>query len=297
MAEKEHKKDGEHGEEGGHGGGGGGHGAHGGGSHEEHEGAPEWLISFADNVALIMGFFVILLAMNMKEPTAGGIGGKQKNGGAPDNNTRMTDFVIAVREAFNPIDMSSDDPAEAPLRQRIREKQQAGASLQPNDPGANRIDQAIVPTELSSLGGNVNFDDDSEQMSAKGREQAEKIGRRIRGLNWMIEVRGHASPSETYRDVAKGINLSYRRAMAVAQGLVSQGVRWEQIRIVACGDNERNAKREYDRDADRLNQRVEVIVTNDQASDGPGAGSQGKTQRGGETPVPAAPAGGSTPEH
>ena len=59
----DHDEHGEHEE--GHGGGshGGGHAA---GGHEEgHEGAPEWLISFADNVALMMGFFVILLAMNM----------------------------------------------------------------------------------------------------------------------------------------------------------------------------------------------------------------------------------------
>ena len=99
MAEKEHKEGHEH-EGGSHGG--GGHGAHGGGgghAEGEHEGAPEWLISFADNVALMMGFFVILLAMNMKDPTAGGIGGKDKNGGAPDS--KSVDFVIAIRDAFS----------------------------------------------------------------------------------------------------------------------------------------------------------------------------------------------------
>ena len=42
--------------------------ATGGGHDEEHEGAPEWLISFADMVMLIMGFFVILFALNMSPP-------------------------------------------------------------------------------------------------------------------------------------------------------------------------------------------------------------------------------------
>src|SRR3954464_7316504 len=120
MSEEAHateKKEGgeSHGGGGGHGG--GGHGA-GGGHEEAHEGAPEWLISFADNVALMMGFFVILLAMNMKEPTAGGIGGKDKNGGAQES--RMADLVIGIREAFHrPIDLNSDDPGEAALRKRI----------------------------------------------------------------------------------------------------------------------------------------------------------------------------------
>src|SRR4051812_10507126 len=115
MADKDHHDD-KHSEEGHkpH----GGHGAHGagGGGHEEaHEGAPEWLISFADNVALMMGFFVILLAMNMKEPTSGGIGGKDKNGQPPINDA-LLDFQLAMRTAFNnPVSIDSTDASEQVL--------------------------------------------------------------------------------------------------------------------------------------------------------------------------------------
>ncbi|MCL4212087.1 MAG: hypothetical protein KJZ68_15650, partial [Phycisphaerales bacterium] len=60
-----HDQSGEHGKKHAHKRGGHGHG-HGGGGHEEgHEGAPEWLISFADMVMLMMGFFVILFALNV----------------------------------------------------------------------------------------------------------------------------------------------------------------------------------------------------------------------------------------
>src|SRR5512136_3011850 len=86
---------------------------HGGGGHgeEAHEGAPEWLISFADNVMLQMGFFVILLALAMKGSSAGGLAkeGKQRAGGGSPTPDQL-DFAIAVREAFNnPVDVNSTD--------------------------------------------------------------------------------------------------------------------------------------------------------------------------------------------
>ncbi len=261
MAENE--KHDEHSEDG-HGGGGHGGGGHGGGGHEEHEGAPEWLISFADNVALMMGFFVILLAMNMAKKTAGGIGGEAKMGGAP--NTDL-DFVIAIRQAFNPIDMDSDNPAEASLRKRILERAaEAERSRQPEEPGKGKESQAIRPTDLSSLGGTVPFDDNADSLSASARGVAEVIASKLIGQRFMIEVRGHSSPSETMRQAERGIALSHSRALAVARVLVAQGIRWDQIRIVACGDNERKVARSYD-EADKQNQRVDVIPTGDPAPD------------------------------
>lgn len=241
---------------------------HGGLPHEEHEGAPEWLISFADNVVLMMGFFVILLAMNMKEPTTGGIGGKEKMGGQPDS--RMLDLIIGIREAFNnPIRLDSTDPAEAVFRRRILEKRQGGMSLQPEEPGAGRESQTIIPTERSGLGGVVPFDDDADALSPHALERAEQIARKVRGQRWIIEVRGHASPSETLRDPERGMALGYRRALAVARVLAGQGVRWEHMRVISCGANERQAPREYERHADRINQRVEVVVTGEPVREAP----------------------------
>src|SRR5207253_495923 len=97
--EKEHKKHSSHG------------GSHGGGGHEEaHEGAPEWLISFADNVTLMMGFFVILLAVNMG-PKGNGPTENPKQGDSQIPQPDLLDAQIAIREAFNnPVNLNSMDP-------------------------------------------------------------------------------------------------------------------------------------------------------------------------------------------
>ena len=210
-----------------------------------------------------MGFFLILLAMNMAKRTAGGIGGEEKMGGAATD----MDFVVAIRQAFNPIDMDSTNPAEAALRKRIREKASEGErSRQPEDPGKGKESNAIRPTDLSTLGGTIDFDDDSTTLSSKGQKRVEEIARKLQGGRFIIEVRGHASPSETLRDVEKGVGLGFSRALAVARVLVAQGIHWEQLRISSSGDNERVVGRSYD-DSDRLNQRVNVVPTNEAAPD------------------------------
>lgn len=270
MAEHEKKHEEGESHEGSHGGGGHAGGAHGGGGHGEHEesGAPEWLISFADNVMLIMAFFVIMLAMNMKKDTTGGIGGEGKMGGPPTSD--MLDFVISMREGFNnPVDMRGTNAGEAALRDRIREKSRGSSdrSRQTEEPGKGKESAAIRETALSTLGGTIRFDDDSTALSTQQKQAAERIARNLQGQRYIIEVRGHASPSETHRQPQRGFSLSHARAVAVAEVLVSSGLKWEQIRIVACGDNERKAGREYDRDLDRQNQRVNVTPTSEPAPD------------------------------
>src|SRR5262245_29481834 len=132
MASAEHGEHSEHGKSGGgHGGGGHRHHHGGGGGHGdgEHEGAPEWLISFADNVMLMMGLFVIMLAMNMAKVTTGGIGGEDEMGGAP--SAEMADMILSIRQAFNnPVNINSTDPRDAALVKRLIERANRGKATE-----------------------------------------------------------------------------------------------------------------------------------------------------------------------
>lgn len=271
MAE-EHKHD-AHADEGhgkSHGGGhGGGHGGHGGGSHEEHEGAPEWLISFADNVALLMGFFVILMAMNIKEPTTGGIGGTEQNGGTPgvsSNDPRMLDMVISIRSAFNnPVRLDSTAPSDQQMIKRLKEKnaKPSGKANQDAPKGEKREVQSVRPSDYKKVGATVMFGDGSASISTDAIETIVDISARIRGKRSVVEVRGNASAAETFRNTARGYQLSHERAMAVAEVMASNGVMWEQMRIVSCGDGDRLIPLAYTAAEHQPNQRVEVVITDD----------------------------------
>lgn len=253
----------------GHGGGGhrgGGHGgAHGGGAHEEHEGAPEWLISFADNVALMMGFFVVLLAMNMKpvvEAAAAAVQGETSSDATKPQHQQndMLDFAIGVREAFNnPVD--ANNPRDALLARRMREKQAESDAKTQGQKGAQRDVKSIRPTDYYGMGGTVGFESGSAELSPSARAEVDDILKHRRGLRNIIEVRGHCSAAEAFDRPDSGMELSSQRAMAVARALSDSGIAWSQLRVIACADNDRLAQKTYDQLGHRANQRVEIIET------------------------------------
>lgn len=294
MSEHEHKEGEEHGHGsggGGHGHGGGGHG-HGGGAHEEHEGVPEWMVSFADNTALMMGLFVILLAMNMgpkADPTMGG--SPSQDEAFEGANARMLDWALGIREAFNnPVSIDSNDPREAQLVKRLKQRKNPGISQVLGPEGDAQNQQAVRPTDYTEIGGMVTFEDGSDLLSSSAKHTIAEVAEHIKGARWIVEVRGHVSPSETMRNSRRAMELSFDRSRAVAEQLVAQGVKWEQLRLGAAGDNERKVSRTYDRQEDRGNQRVEIIVTKEPLPEDPYRKGASGSGPGPGNPSPAQPA-------
>jgi flagellar motor protein MotB len=264
MAHDSHDDSGE--KSGGHGGGHRAHGGgHGGGHEEGHEGAPEWLISFADNVALMMGFFVILLAMNMKpvvQAAAAAVKGETSDDSTKAQQVQndLLDFAIGVREAFNnPV--REDNPNDALLMRRIREKRAEAESKTPGQKGSERDVKSIRPADYYGMGGTIGFEAGADELSPSAREELADLLTHRRGSRNVIEVRGHCSAAEVFGRTDRGMELSTRRAMTVARALAEAGIAWEQIRVIGCADNERVAQKTYDQLGHRANQRVEVIET------------------------------------
>lgn len=257
MSDEAHDK--EHKQHAGHGGGHGG--AHGGGHEGEHEGAPEWLISFADNTALIMGFFVIMLAMNMKPAgaAAGSSGGKSEGEGP---SPHMLDMVLAIRAAFNnPINPSSNDPSEMPFVARLLARNNETDPQEPGPRGKDHDVQSLRPSKYHGTCGSVPFLHGSSALEPDVFETINDVARRVRGLRFIVEVRGHVSSAEAAGGDDNGMRLSNERALAVARALTAQGVHWNKLRVIACADNERINPRAYNNAGQRPNERVEIVVT------------------------------------
>jgi flagellar motor protein MotB len=241
------------------------HGGHGGGHEEGHEGAPEWLISFADMVMLMMGFFVIMFAMNL-QPQGGnaGGGGEQTDGVAAQPD--MIDFAIAVRKAFhNDVDVTSNDPRDQLLIQRILQSQHGGAG-ESKDEGTKGKDQNVQSVRQSDhfgRGTSVFFTPRTAAINeAAGRTLAE-IAKHLRGQSTVIEVRGHVGASEAYGEPEEEMTLSGDRALAAARRLAAGGIDWWRIRIVSAGSGERVEPFPENAAADAKNSRVEVRVLNE----------------------------------
>lgn len=251
-----------------HGAEGGGHGGHkkkhhhhGHAHHEEHE--EGWIVSFADNVLLMMGFFVILLAMNMGPKATGpeSEGDPGSSAAAQGPSDHMLDFAIAVREAFhNPVRLDSTRPEDQALIRRLRERASMGETNRPGPEGDRKSVQSVRPSDWSGRAGYVEFADHASDLTSAARTILAEMAREIAGTRWMVEVRGHASRLEGWGDVRKARRLSYDRAWAVGHELTLHGVRWEQIRLVASGDHAPVTPRARTASEHHSNQRAEVLI-------------------------------------
>lgn len=229
-------------------------------AHPEHEHEEGWIVSFADNVLLMMGFFVILLAMNM--------GPKGESDAAPSQTPqeRLLDVAIAVRDAFNnPLSMNSTAPADQPLIRHMRNRQTKGDVKGPGPDGESNSVQTVRPSDYAGAGGFVRFAENGAELDADGRRTVAQISEEIAGSRWIIEIRGHASRFETWGDVRKAHELAHKRAWAVGAELVEQGMKWEQMRLVSVGDAAPVEARARSADEGRTNQRAEILVLTESA--------------------------------
>ncbi|MBY0112068.1 MAG: OmpA family protein [Phycisphaerales bacterium] len=229
----------------------------------EHEHEEGWIVSFADNVLLMMGFFVILLAMNMGPK--GKSDAEPQPAGASDS---LIDFAIAVREAFNnPVSMDSTKPEDQALIRRLKDREVGERRIGPS--GKDSKSQAVRRNTSVGEDGYVQFDANKTTLTESGRQTIEEIATKLAGARWVIEVRGHASRWESWGDERKARELSYQRAWAVGNELVRHGISWDQLRLAASGHSAPVVARAMSSAEAETNQRTEIIVLDEPIPEDP----------------------------
>ena len=229
------------------------------------EECPEWIFTFADLVMLMMGFFVILWVL---KPAPG------KN----NENQKLEDewikVVAAIRDAFGYIpDPTSKDPVDVELILRKLQKMKPlagpgeGGRTQIKRDGAEGIDElvrSIRDGRQSVVGGSLAFDAGKSDLTPDTLRALDQIAEKVRGHRNIVFVKGHASLD----DFADGggtaqqrMDLSIRRAQAVANYLTGKQVETDILRVIGCSTFEPVRQHVYGDNAQAGNRRVEIQAT------------------------------------
>ena len=114
---------------------------------------------------------------------------------------------------------------------------------------------------------NIHFEPGSVDLDLEARSALQDIALLVNAAavaNHPVVVSGH---SDTLGPEALNLDLSRKRADAVAQELIFNGVHWERVRVLAYGEEQPLAVdvREdgtVDPDSARINRRVEIALEN-----------------------------------
>jgi flagellar motor protein MotB len=229
----------------------------------ECEECPEWIFTFADLVMLMMGFFVILWVLK-PSPTPKG---------AQASDDDMIKMAAAIRDAFGyePKAGSTDPVDMRMILDRMHAKKtpegpgEGGkTSIRPDGPkGIDPLVTAIRTGPQSMVGGKIIFDRAEAKLTPEIVAVLDQVVDQIRGHRNIVMVKGHTSLDD-YDDSAapqQKMDLSLRRAQAVADYLTAHGVMPDILRVQGCSTFEPVVQRDYSPHSQMLNRRVEVEMT------------------------------------
>ncbi len=228
--------------------------------HELCEECPEWIFTLADLIMCMMGLFVILWVL--------------KPGPKDTPKQSLSDAemqaIAAIREAFGYVPQAnSNDPIDMHmLMKKIDHMKGSGdggkTQLEKKAPdGTDPEVTSIRRGKQASVGGKLLFESGRAELTGEITGQLDQIVQIIRGHRQIALVKGHTSlddlPDGT--SAQQKMDLSYRRAKAVADYLMTKGVEPDILRVQGCSIFEPVIQRRYGPGAQANNRRVEVEVT------------------------------------
>lgn len=230
--------------------------------HEICEECPEWIFTLADLIMCMMGLFVILWVLKP---------GTDAKPGEPGSEDLMK-VVAAIREAFGHVpDPGSKDPIDMyMLVQQLQRLKANGPGekgrMKTAAEGAEGTDPEVMSIRIgkqASVGGRVIFERGDTRLTRESLNALDEIVLQIRGHRNIVMIKGHTSLDDLGDSgtAEQKMDISLRRAQAVADYLTSKGVSPDILRVQGCSTFEPVLQRAYTPDAQARNRRVEVEVT------------------------------------
>jgi len=223
---------------------------------DEGNGVPEWVVTYGDLMSLLLTFFILLAAFSEL---------KQER--------EYLDVVRSIKEAFGYVGddgrMPMDDDTQSMLmatrehRGRRRDDEPAAvAKNTPNVSGRSDTVSHINEGIKRIIGGNATFAPASTELSEDAKLVLRQAAEEIRGLNYLVYIKGHAYGPEDRTGGDDLVDLSYRRAREAIRFLVEEGgVDPQILRAYPAGDMEPASGGEFPGAVGAQSRRVQVIQT------------------------------------
>ncbi|MCC6126611.1 MAG: OmpA family protein [Pirellulales bacterium] len=220
-------------------------------------GAPEWMVSYADMITIVLAFFVVLYA------TTSGIGQNDRGHDAAntgfkhgssignedvpqdENDAKLSQVMTSLNERFGPSWTLSNCWAGGPVASKSRIDRKDDKYLRGFRGGQAGGNSAVAlplakSSEYTVPGGRVFFAEFSAALDQSQQNELHLVAEDLAGKLQKIELRGHASRRPLPKDSPwkNPWELAFARCQAVADYLASHGVDPRRMRIAAAADNE-----------------------------------------------------------
>jgi chemotaxis protein MotB len=221
-------------------------------------GAPEWIVTFADMMTLLLCFFIILFALSEIK----------------------SDRVEAVRTSVR--DWMGKEPASRPVMEPVNvpgaelenfrdttmgEQQEGGLADQITLEDFKKKIQTLreLPPIIVATGAYLRFVQDSAELTKSARQHLAHVAGMLRGYpGQRVEIVGHVAPGDPAMDARfkDPLELGYHRARVVRDVLVNEhGLDPVQFKVTTVGTYYPPDPAKWLKQDMESNDRVEIIVT------------------------------------
>lgn len=219
-------------------------------------GVPEWVVTFGDLMSLLLTFFILLAAFSEI---------KQER--------EYLDVVRSIQKAFGfsggvgQLD-TEDPPANSQITSMDELINSIGQSIKmnearnPSTAGPDPTSSYVAEGLKTVVGTTIPFEGGSHELTESTRAYlAGEVVPKLKGLRFNVEVRGHAFGREDRAAGGDVDQMSFLRAKAVKDFLVTQGIEPSRLTVTAVGSSQPISTNVNDKAAMGQNRRVQIVLT------------------------------------